>query len=110
MKSWLRCKKLQVAAQKKNLVVPFVGHKELCLARKAISKRKYKYGVCASCGVALRPDVHRSGVHAGQCVLRCGRWWEVTDKKRGCWLMQKFTGDVASLPKDVRRSLGLAVD
>ena len=64
--------------------------------------KKFKYGHCPKCSVALRPIVHKSGIHWGRPFLRCGNWWKYQDEKRLCWYGVRFRGDLNTLPKSIR--------
>ena len=77
------------------------------VSRKGTSKRVFKYGSCKKCMVSMKPVVHATGQWAGTCILRCSRWWAQSHGKRECWYHEKFTGDVSSLPKEIRSALQL---
>ena len=70
----------------------------------AVPEKKFKWGACKKCGKAMSPTVHATGALRGEFLLRCNDWWRFTDdKKRKCWYLQKYQGEISDLPYFVRQ-------
>lgn len=69
-----------------------------------VPEKKFKWGACKKCGKAMSPTVHATGALRGEFLLRCNDWWRFTDdKKRKCWYLEKYQGEISDLPYFVRQ-------